>query len=181
MWNFLIHHSWIIWKKKTNSQFLMNIWWSYSYFYVWERYWAAWLYGGLTNGNPHSQGCCHQTTGGGPPELRGSVQQLRDPLQDAAQSSDVVDAPKSTACERDVPLRGQVHHSPSVSHSAELKPFLSPDPLRGSPHRSWLRLGSPLGWRNMRYLQGAGLSRIKRYKTGKKYNPLAHPPTHTHY
>lgn len=58
----------------------------------------------LTNGNPKSQSCSHKTTRGGSTDSRSPVNQLRDPLENTAQSSHVVNAPEAAASKRNVPL-----------------------------------------------------------------------------
>lgn len=64
----------------------------------------------LTDGNAHSQSCSHETTRWSSTDFRGSINQLGDPLEDAAQSSQVVNTPEPTACKRDVPLLVPVKH-----------------------------------------------------------------------
>lgn len=64
----------------------------------------------LTYGNPDSHGCGHQTSGRSAADFGSPLHQTRDPLEDAAQGSQMVNTHEATACQGDVPLLLPVKH-----------------------------------------------------------------------
>lgn len=73
----------------------------------------------LTDRYPNSQCCSHKTTGWSATDFGGSMNQLWDLLEDAAQSTQVVNTAEATACERDVPLLSPVKHLLWLSHQLQ--------------------------------------------------------------
>lgn len=73
----------------------------------------------LTNGYPNSQSGSHKTTRWRATDFGGSMNQLRDLLEDAAQSTQVVNTAEATACKRDVPLLSPVKHLPWLGNQLQ--------------------------------------------------------------